>query len=661
MKQPERLRRLGSTAWLLLWFAALMIAGDVSSKESAEALFEHAGIDYVVVSPNGRWIAAAAHRGDEWTVLIQRIGHDKMTQLVRSKAIGMVGWEAPDTLIYEAKSASGVWQTRVVRLNFANGAIALDGHKLFGSGDLVDPLPTIPEVVLWQVRQKGHSTLYRVSLEELIDNAKPGRSDVASIKLADKLGSMTGVAHNWILDRDGNLRAALRQYETGWALMMPARLTGVLESVHRWKDDEDEQAIEPAGLTEQGSRLIVSAYHGKNTRGLYEFDDKSRKIGRPIFVHEDFDVRSVLTDRLTGDLVAAVYDEGGEARYHYFDEYRDRFLSKLPAEWRRDSIRILNGTLDRQVFVMLKSNATEPGTFYLRDREGKVQPIGRRSQNVDRTKLSTVETFKVESSDGTEIEAYLTLPREASKAAPLVVMPHGGPRQVRDYRDYDPFVQYLASWGFAVLQMNFRGSSGYGLEFESRVKKQWGRGIEDDIDAAVEHAMGLASVDSNRICIVGGSYGGFSALASVVRHRDRYRCAVSIAGVTDVPLMLESSDTADFKSGVAYIKTFVGDPETERDKMIEISPAYHAESISVPVLIIQGTKDRRVDPDHAHRMALMLELYGKDFEMLEIEDAGHDFDRDEWIIIARTVRRFLTEQLNSGQPFEADPAVALAP
>ena len=201
--------------------------------------------------------------------------------------------------------------------------------------------------------------------------------------------------------------------------------------------------------------------------------------------------------------------------------------------------------------------------------------------------------------------------------------------------------------------MNFRGSEGYGLEFEKKVRKAWAKGIEDDIDAAVEHAMALESIDESRICIVGMSYGGFSSLASVIRHR----CAVSIAGVTDIPLMAESSDFSDWERALTQWKKLVGDPEKERAKMIEISPAYHAESIDVPVLIIQGTDDRRVDLDHAHRMALMLELYDKKFELLEVEDGGHGFDRDGSIIVARVVRRFISSYLRPGEPFEVEPRV----
>ena len=213
----------------------------------------------------------------------------------------------------------------------------------------------------------------------------------------------------------------------------------------------------------------------------------------------------------------------------------------------------------------------------------------------------------------------------------MVVMPHGGPHDVRDRRQYDPFVQYLASWGFAVLQPNFRGSTGYGLEFQEAIKKEWARGIEDDIDAAVEHAMSMPEIDGDRLCIIGTSYGGFSALASVVRHKDRYRCAISINGASDIPLLYDSSDMGDSKRVMEFYEEYVGDLETEREKLVAVSPAYAVAGIEAPVFMIYGTEDRRVDPDHSHRMLLMLETYGKEHDSLAIEKMRHSPRRLEWI------------------------------
>ena len=167
--------------------------------------------------------------------------------------------------------------------------------------------------------------------------------------------------------------------------------------------------------------------------------------------------------------------------------------------------------------------------------------------------------------------------------------------------------------------------------------------------------MARRDVDAERICIVGGSYGGFSALASIIRHRDRYRCAVTINGVTDVPLSFDSSDFADNEQTLKDFAEVVGNLETERDRLIGISPAYHVDRIRTPVYVIYGTEDRRVDPDHSHRLLLMLETLGKEHETLEVQGAGHAFSQPQWTVVAPALRRFLTGHLLPDRPFVADP------
>jgi len=267
-----------------------------------------------------------------------------------------------------------------------------------------------------------------------------------------------------------------------------------------------------------------------------------------------------------------------------------------------------------------------------------------------------VETIEVTSEDGERVEAFLALPNDRREGgAPLIVMPHGGPIGVRDNKDYNPIVQYFASWGFAFLQVNYRGSSGYGRRFEDAGKKQWAQGIEDDIDAAVEYAIARPEIDGTRICIVGGSYGGFSALASVIRHAKRYRCAASLNGAADIPLGFSDGECADSERCVESLVDIVGDPKTERDKLVDISPAYHVDQIHTPVFVIYGTEDQRVDPDHSHRLLLMLETFGKEHESLEVKGAGHSPTEEEWELISVALRRFLTRYLFPSAEFVTDP------
>jgi acetyl esterase/lipase len=622
---------------------------------SAEAIVPGNGVTEVTVSPSGDWVAATVQRGREAMVVVQRVGLAKLATAVQSKWIGTIAWDATDTLIVEVIPPAGVSHYVAIGLSVVGGEVKLLRRPIRAPGRLVDSLPMDPEEVLWGLGGIGWTSLHRISIEELLDFNELYRMSGKTYDIAVKVAVVNGPSRRWVIARDGTPRAVLRDGEDATFMMMPGRLGGVFETVYRFADDEQHEAVIPVGLTADESRVLVLAYGQNDTRGLHEWDEKARAIGKPVFVHPDYDVIDVLRDSLTGESVAVVYEENGVARFHYFDEYRDRFLSRLEGKWQTDSIAIVSGSADRQVFVIREASATNPGDFHLRDRAGGVYRIGRFGENVDRAGLSPAESFRVKSRDGVEVEAYLTRPRSGEGRAPLVVMPHGGPADVRDRRQFDPMVQYLASWGFAVLQVNYRGSSGYGLEFQKLGRKQWGRGIEDDIDAAVDQVRSRSDVDAENLCVAGWSYGGFSALASVVRHRDRYRCAISINGVADVPLFSDSSDTGDWKLVGSFFKEYIGDLETERAKLIEISPAYHAEEIETPTQIVFGTDDRRVDPDHAHRMALMLGLHGKSHETLEIEDMDHGGDRDDLVVILRAMRRFLTTHLMPDGAFVPDP------
>ncbi|MBY0401357.1 prolyl oligopeptidase family serine peptidase [Myxococcota bacterium] len=638
-------------------FAAALAPIAARARESAETFFPRSGLIEVQVSPNGRWIAAIAHRGEKSIVVVQQVGTGRIASVLESDWVDNLGWESPDALIVVAGKDSGERQCVVARLRDAGSNIGIARRVINAPGWLVDPLPLVEDQLLWEFEYNGWTSLHRISIRELLAFRSLHRTSPRSIEIAEKLATVNGSTstENWVIGRNGQPQAALRRDKEGFGLMMPAHGTGPLETVYRWTDSERARAVRPVGLSRDGTQVIVSAYNGGDTRGLWTFDRKKGEVGEKIFVDRDYDIEDVLEDPLTGDLIAAVYFRSGELRYHYFPEYRDRYLSKLPEEWRSKAIKILNGTADRQVFAFLDSNDENPGDFYIRDNMGKVHSVGRRGENVDRAALVSVESFRVKSRDGTEVEGFLTLPRNRSGPVPFVVMPHGGPQDVADNREFNPFAQYLANWGFAVVQVNYRGSSGYGLEFSELGKKEWARGIEDDIDAAVEHVMALPEVDEGRVCIEGGSYGGFSALASVIRHRDRYRCAISLNGVTDIPFLGISSDYSDSKAAMKSFERMIGDLETERDKLIEASPAYHVEKLNVPILVVYGTADRRVDPDHAHRMLLMLELHGKPHQFIELEGAEHSPNRDEWIIYARAVRRFLSEHLLAEKEYEPDP------
>jgi len=255
----------------------------------------------------------------------------------------------------------------------------------------------------------------------------------------------------------------------------------------------------------------------------------------------------------------------------------------------------------------------------------------------------------VASFEGTKLEVFFARPKPGTGKPPLVVLPHGGPVGVRDTRSFDPLVQYLAAGGLAVLQVNYRGSSGRGQAFFEAGKREWGKGIEEDLEAAIDEVVKRDWVDGGRICVAGGSYGGYSALMSVIRRPERYRCAASVNGPTDLPFLYHSNPYFSItKEGREYFTEFVGHPEDDYEKLISISPAYLASEIQVPVLLVQGTEDRRVDVDHYYRMQNVLEALGKPHEAHLIQGGGHVLSGTEWMDLAPRLRRFLTRHLAPG-------------
>ena len=246
--------------------------------------------------------------------------------------------------------------------------------------------------------------------------------------------------------------------------------------------------------------------------------------------------------------------------------------------------------------------------------------------------------------DGFEIEGYLTLP-ESDEILPLLVAPHGGPIGVRDTNHFDYEAQYFAALGMAVLRPNYRGSSGFGQQFEIAGRGEWGRGIEDDIDLLVDQTLATHPINADRICVHGISYGGYSAMMNIIRRPDRYRCASSLAGPTDLPLMFSSSDWSQDEKLVSKMKVILGDPNTHLASLKEVSPLYQARKLTRPLFLAHGEYDRRVDIEHLYRLEKVMNLLGAPVETM-ILPQGHSFlMRSDSRAYYRELSAFLIEQL----------------
>jgi dipeptidyl aminopeptidase/acylaminoacyl peptidase len=296
------------------------------------------------------------------------------------------------------------------------------------------------------------------------------------------------------------------------------------------------------------------------------------------------------------------------------------------------------------------SSDRNPGAYYLFDRgKRSFRQLATRMSWIKPEQMAPMLSIKYQARDGLTVHGYLTVPAgHEPKGLPLVVMPHGGP-WARDVWGFNPLVQLLANRGYAVLQMNYRGSIGYGDELFQSARRQIGGQIQDDIEDGTRWAIAAGIADPRRIAIMGGSYGGYSALFALGRSPELYRCGISFAGVTDWLAIYHDSDTATYKEARRHWREQIGDPSTDQDRLRAISPVNFAGRITAPVLIIQGKQDKRVPPDQARRMITALERAGRKPESLLLAGVAHNHGPEKKRIeIFKAMTDFLERNLGPG-------------
>ncbi len=292
----------------------------------------------------------------------------------------------------------------------------------------------------------------------------------------------------------------------------------------------------------------------------------------------------------------------------------------------RASFTLIGVSLDKTVWLLVAEGPTIPATAYVYDLNAtEIRLIGSEHPQIPRDQLLDTAVVSYTARDGAQLWGYLTLPRDTRAPPPLIVMPHGGPA-ARDSYGYNPRVQFLATRGYAVFQPNFRGSEGSGRTFAAAGHRQWGRRMQDDVIDGVQHLVSSGVVDGARMCIVGASYGGYVALAAGAFTPDLFKCVVAIAPVSDLIQVLNEERMEGRNSiGYAYWTQVIGDPNRDRDELIAMSPARHAENFRAPVLLIHGSDDYTVRIEQSETMRNALQRAGREVRFVRVEHEPHYF------------------------------------
>jgi len=600
---------------VLVLAGLILSSATLADTLSVEDFVRHALYSEVKISPSGEFLAVTVDRGAQDVLTVFRTADMKLlkvNQLPDKKSVGSFYWVAENRLMFNAvKKMGGYAQPMPTGEWFAVNA---DGSKtrsliFYGSQgvtgrnktvgnqsfSLLDALPDDPRFVIMEARsprsKEGvgteavrldtfngrRQTLARAPRENcsiILDEDKAPRFAVCASS-RDERGEYDERTELYKLEKSGN-----------WDLVNASASDGYHLAVIRTTADGTVYVMR----SDSASPAEIGVIDTETGEYQKVFQDKTADVSRFIWSSDEKTLVGVVT-------------EAGAPTVHLINEtHSDSDLySSLAASFPNEMVSFSSHTTDGTKIVVLVYSDRNPGELYLYDRDtGQARFLMQARQWIDKEKMASVKPFVFESKDGLEVHALLTLPHGMPhENLPLIVNPHGGPIGPRDSWGYNPETQLFASRGYATLQINFRGSGGYGKKFQDAGHQQWGDGIQDDLIQATKWVIEKGYADADRICIYGGSFGGYSALMAPIRAPGLFQCAFGYVGVYDIPMLFRLGDIPETAAGKRYLNRTHGTDKREWDR---ISPAQHAEKVNVPVYLAAGARDRRAVPEQTELM-----------------------------------------------------------
>lgn len=396
----------------------------------------------------------------------------------------------------------------------------------------------------------------------------------------------------------------------------------------------------PAAISTDNNELTFLSDNGGDRTALTRMNLKTgeRQI---VYEHPEVDITGVLRSADRQATLALQVDPGFTS-YLIIDKAHQEtaMFRAMLAQFPGMRVAITSQSNDGTAAIIEVNSAVYPGYFYLY-KNGELKFLFKRFPELIEEQLIAAEPIELEARDGLTLHGYLT--RATSSAGPLVVLVHGGPHYVRDYWAFDPDVQMLATAGINVLQVNFRGSGGYGSHFSRAGFGEWGGKIQHDIIDAAQWAIDKKIAAADQLCIMGTSFGGYSAVQAATLAPDLFQCGVAVSGIYDLSLLFSRGDVQQTYFGQAYLEEVLG---TDTTQLAAFSPINHVDKLKAKLLIVHGTEDQRAPVIHARKLIKALEKSNKPFEARIEDKEGHGFfSAENKLAYYRVVKQFLAEAL----------------
>lgn len=565
------------------------------------------------ISPDGNLLAFAKPWGHRMNIYIREIstGNEKRITSATERDIAGFLWKGNDKIVFAQDSGGD--ENFHVYITDIKGSETRDltpFEKV--RAVIIDDLEDDPEHILIALNERNPEVfdVYRCKINT-------GELEL----IGENPGNITG----WITDHDGKLRGAI---ETD----------GVNESfLYRSNENQPfktlittnfRETFSPALFDYDNKLMYVVSNLNRDKQALYTFDPEKNELLDLIFEHPEVDVAGILHSKKKKKITGITYVTD-KTNYKFLDSDREEIQKSLEEFFPGYELAITDYDDDESRFIVRTYSDRSRGTYYLYNRkDNSLSKLADLSPWLKPEQLAPMRPITFKSRDNLDIHGYLTLPVGiASKDLPLVVIPHGGPSD-RDTWGFDSEAQFLANRGIAVLQVNFRGSTGYGKKFWQAGFKQWGRKMQDDITDGVLWAVSQGIADSKRLAIYGGSYGGYSALAGATFTPDLYACAVSYVGPSNLFTLLESIPPYwEPYREMQYEE--IGDPSSDKQLLHDVSPVFHANNIKIPLFVAQGANDPRVNKTESDQIVEAVRKTGNEVVYMVKDNEGHGFQNEE--------------------------------
>ncbi len=635
---------------ILLGASCAFFSARASELPSIETLAQSPHLADAQMSPTGGYFAARVSQGDLRAFSLYRLQDGALEPLFQAVDTEDVfvqwsRWISDDALLLRIGRYGGSkvsvyvdGERERMRPYFASNlfVLTLDSlgeddekplRRIAEESQLVSILPSDPDHILVEKWSGCCSReVYKVNI----------RADEKPVRVQDRIRNV----YSWTADRNGNVRVGYGADSDNNRVLV-ARLHGEEEyqDLSHLVDDVDKRFY-PLAFTEDLNRLYVGSNHETDTIAVYIYDLATNAFVEQVYHNPDFDVSSIDVGMRTGALRSVSFEASGTETV-YFDPLMKGEISKLERNF-PDSAVYFSSFSDNADFGIVSVSAPNfPEQLYVYDREGKkLHPLPEQYPGLPPDVLGDQFADSYPSRDGLSIPAYVTLPPgldslKAAKNIPFIIMPHGGPAH-RDFAGFDIWAQSYAMLGYGVLQMNFRGSTGYGLEFEKAGRRQWGETMQDDITDGVRWLIEEGMADPERIAIVGASYGGYAALMGVIKTPELYQCAVAFAGVTNLFDLLKYADRD------SYVVRLIGDRFQDDEDLEFNSPLFRDKDVGRPVMLIHGRLDGVVPFEHSENFYTRLKFDDKPVEFVQLPRTGHGLnDYDDRLRFYDEQRRYI--------------------